>query len=551
MHVKGLVAATVLAGALLTSNTAGATEIRVQSTTDTVDANLVEGLLRPAYAKAQPGDTLNYIGVGTGKALDNGRAGLADVVITHAPSLEAQFVQQGYSFEPLGRAIFYSDYVVVGPKDDPAGVSAAAPHDAAAAYEKIAAAGPAGNAYFISRGDNSGTNVQEQIIWGLTNGIPRKKGFGSGTATDRFEPSNGGNGDTDYPAWYKVQTGGQSANLQRTDACAAAAGASKCYTMVDRGTFNRNVDAGTVTRLKIVSDKNAPGTRGGENLLVNPFSAYVVNPDKIGTTPKPDTVAGTRFLDFLTSPEFQAAIDGFPSASDPAFRSDAFPKVDGTPPTVGVQGTAVPLALTVSDKLPGGGAVAGIPVQLQQSVAGAPFTDVGAPVGTDAAGKVGFLPTLGATTTYRVSLPRYLKFSPNVQTLGVVAATPPAVAPTPPVLPGPKPPSADKKKPRSTKVKLTAKRLSVVVSERATIKVTITKKTTRRKGSKRITRYVTVKRLTLRAKRSGRTGRSFKRLSAGTYRITLRTTDAAGNVQTRKLTFKVKKAARKPAKRAS
>src|ERR687885_680887 len=83
-----------MAGALMvlagwSAGAAAADTIRVQSTTDTVDAGLVDGLLRPAYAQAQPGDTLAYTAVGTGRALGNPRAGLADVGITHAPSLRA------------------------------------------------------------------------------------------------------------------------------------------------------------------------------------------------------------------------------------------------------------------------------------------------------------------------------------------------------------------------------------------------------------------------------------------------------------------------------
>jgi tungstate transport system substrate-binding protein len=146
---------------------ATADQIRVRSTTDTVDAGLLDGLLRDAFMQAQPGDTLQYTAVGTGKALDDARAGLADVVITHAPSLEAQFVSDGFSLG-LGRQIFYSDYVIVGPTDDPAGVAAAHPHDAIGAFEDIATAGDANpnTVRFDSRGENSGTNVQEQLMWG-------------------------------------------------------------------------------------------------------------------------------------------------------------------------------------------------------------------------------------------------------------------------------------------------------------------------------------------------------------------------------------------------
>ena len=107
--------------------------------------------------------------VGTGAALNNAKAGLADVVVTHAPLLEKDFVNAGYSKEPLGRAIFYNDYVIVGPTSDPAGVlSGGGEHDAVKALQLIAAYGAGHtNATFVSRNDASGTNVQEQILWGM------------------------------------------------------------------------------------------------------------------------------------------------------------------------------------------------------------------------------------------------------------------------------------------------------------------------------------------------------------------------------------------------
>src|SRR4029079_4007489 len=207
---------------------AAADTIRVQSTTDTVDAGLLDGLLRDAYAQAQPGDTLAYTAVGTGRALDNARAGLADVVITHAPSLEAQFVADGFAADPFGRQIFYSDYVLVGPRSDPAGVSAAHAHDAVGALADIAAAGQNGSASFVSRGDNSGTNVQEQIMWGLTSAVTKQTASNAAGDATRSEPGSGGN----VPSWYVRTQKGQAANLQEADVCPSSTYPNgNCYTM--------------------------------------------------------------------------------------------------------------------------------------------------------------------------------------------------------------------------------------------------------------------------------------------------------------------------------
>ena len=84
-------------------------------------------------------------------------AGTASALLVHAASLENQFVASGYSAEPFGRAIFYGDYVLLGPTSDPAGVMKSAPHDIVSAFEAIAAAGVAGKADFVSRANTSGT----------------------------------------------------------------------------------------------------------------------------------------------------------------------------------------------------------------------------------------------------------------------------------------------------------------------------------------------------------------------------------------------------------
>src|SRR6201999_1148532 len=118
------------------------------------DAGLLQDVIEPGFAAAYPQYELKYIAVGTGQAIANAKAGQGDGLMVHAPSQEKPFVEEGYSLEPRGRAVFYSDYVIPGPLDDPAEVLMKAPHNAALAYELIAAAGEAGEANFVSRGDN-------------------------------------------------------------------------------------------------------------------------------------------------------------------------------------------------------------------------------------------------------------------------------------------------------------------------------------------------------------------------------------------------------------
>src|SRR5690349_3258411 len=89
---------------------AHASDVIVQGTTDVRDAGLLDDVIIPGFQKAYPQYTLKYVAVGTGQALTNAEAGQGDAVLTHAPTQEQDFVSAGYSAEPSGRAIFYSDY---------------------------------------------------------------------------------------------------------------------------------------------------------------------------------------------------------------------------------------------------------------------------------------------------------------------------------------------------------------------------------------------------------------------------------------------------------
>src|SRR3954463_1155692 len=177
-----------LAVALAAAATAGAQQKRplvVQSTTSVRDSGVLDQLITPQFEKRFPQYDLRFVAVGTGQAITNARAGQGDVLIGHSPALEQQFVRDGFSYEPVGRTVMWNDFVIVGPASDPAGILRAARNDAVGAFQAIAAAGAAGRANFVSRGDNSGTNTKEKDIWGL-----------SRVAHDaRNEPAGS-------PAWY-------------------------------------------------------------------------------------------------------------------------------------------------------------------------------------------------------------------------------------------------------------------------------------------------------------------------------------------------------------
>jgi ABC-type tungstate transport system permease subunit len=422
-----IVAAGILLGLALPTAALGATQIVVQGTTDTRDAGLVDDVIVPGFQKAYPQYTLQYIAVGTGQALTNAKAGQGDAVMTHAPSLEADFVAQGYSYEPVGRAVMYSDYVMAAHDADPAAVAAGARHDAVRALELIATAGLAGNAVFVSRGDNSGTNVQEQIIWGLTSGVPLHP---VGTAgSGRMEPDGNGDGTgTDVPAWYKKAGVGQAATLKVAEQCNfAPAPATACYDLTDRGTFHRQISTGAVAGMKIVSDENDPNARGGTTLLLNPFSVYAVNPEKV---PSVKLQGALAFLDYMTSPEFQSRLNSFPNAQQQAFFPDAFPLIAPTKrlPRSIRAGRRVTFAGTMTNQLPASPTLAGAPlaIDLSLGISSSPFGPLSAgcktlrrgKTGADGAYRLTAAPTRNGAL--RVRTPRMGSLSPTTLTLGNV-----------------------------------------------------------------------------------------------------------------------------------
>ena len=129
--------------------------IVVASTTSTQDSGLFEYLL-PLY-KQKTGVTVKVVSQGTGQALDTGRRGDADVVFVHAKSAEEKFLAEGEGVKRL--PVMYNDFVLIGPKSDPAGIKGM--KDVGQALKTIMAK----QAAFISRGDRSGTHVAELALW--------------------------------------------------------------------------------------------------------------------------------------------------------------------------------------------------------------------------------------------------------------------------------------------------------------------------------------------------------------------------------------------------
>ncbi len=394
--------------ACLPAASAHAVVLTVYGTTDVTDSGLLSDVITPGFAAFDPADSFTYKAEGTGAALNDAKvaANHVDAVLVHSASSEAAWVNLGFSAEPLGRAIFFNDYVIVGPKTDPAGVLANFPHDAVGAYQAIGAAGIAGHATFVSRNDASGTNTAEQAIWAQTApGTPPKTVISAGH--DVPAVTDGGA----IPAWYTETGLGQGDNLDATNNCVNTAGGDPgfpnggCYTMVDRGTYLKEQSLGHTNNLEIVSQNNSPTALGGASELTNPFHAYIVSTST-------NKAVAEKFLNYLTSPGFQQALLNYPGNGQVSVFPDAFPEVTASSiPTHAAAGATVPITATLAYAPPIPTGIAGMPVQLQESPTGAAgsFTNVGAPQTTDATGSVTFSPAMPDTTTvFRLHTDRFI-----------------------------------------------------------------------------------------------------------------------------------------------
>jgi tungstate transport system substrate-binding protein len=363
-----------------TSHADTSSTITVVGTSDVFDSDLIQNVIKPDFEAANPQYTLNYVSLGTGAAITYAESGTASALLVHAASLENQFVAPltgtTFSDEQFGRAIFYGDYVLLGPASDPAGVmSGTSPsHDIVTAFQKIATAGAGGTADFVSRANTSGTSVEEHAIWALTSGVPNlcdiaagPNGGGKVPSTATGPCSGGTVGTIPAPAWYH-QTGlTQGPNVVAADACDFGHG-NDCYTLTDRATFQFLQSEGALSNLQVVTNHNAASAVGGANLLVNSFHAYAVNPAAF-TSPNvhinlPGAIA---FLNWLTSPGGQAEIGAY-QANDPggaSFIPDAAPAITASKlPTTVKSGAKLTVKGTLRNVVPGTPPLIAVPITL-------------------------------------------------------------------------------------------------------------------------------------------------------------------------------------------
>jgi len=270
MHTRRVLLAAALAAGLCAPALAQEKSIVVASTTSTQDSGLFEYLL-PIFKQAT-GITVKVIAQGTGQALDTGRRGDADVVFVHAKPAEEKFLAEGWSTKRY--PVMYNDFILVGPKSDPAGVSGT--KDIVAALKAIAAK----QAPFVSRGDRSGTNQAELALW-------KEAGVDIATAKG---------------PWYRDIGQGMGAALN-------TAGAMGAYTISDRGTWIHFKNKGDLV-ISVEGDKR----------LFNQYGVMLVNPAK---HPNVKKELGQTFIDWLVSPTGQKAIAGYKIDGQQLFFPDA------------------------------------------------------------------------------------------------------------------------------------------------------------------------------------------------------------------------------------
>ncbi len=247
-------------------------KLMIASTTSTQNSGLFDVLI-PAFEKAaRSGPRVEVIAVGTGQAMRIAKKGEADLLFVHDPFREDKFVAEGYGVNR--RLVMHNDFVILGPRTDPARIRGHA--SAIDAFELIAEKG----ATFVSRGDDSGTNVKELDIWDDAGIIPKGKG------------------------WY-IEAGAKMGDAL------LIADARKAYILSDRGTF---LNYESRIQLKVLVE--------GDSLLRNQYSVIAVSPAKF---PRVNYIGAMEFIAFVTSPAGQAVIARYRKHGVSLFIPDAVP----------------------------------------------------------------------------------------------------------------------------------------------------------------------------------------------------------------------------------
>ena len=278
---SGLKTLIVSAGLLGAAAALAQSSIVIASTTSTEQSGLFSHLL-PEFKKATNID-VKVVALGTGQAIDMARRGDADVLFVHDKVAEEKFVADGFSAKR--QEVMYNDFVLIGPKADPAGTKGS---DIVAALKKVAT----GNAPFVSRGDKSGTHAAELRFWKMTGTDANATGSGQAAPADASSRGTG----------YKECGCGMGPALNM-------ASASGAYVLADRATwlnFKNRADLAILVE--------------GDKRLFNQYGVMLVSAAK---HPQVKTAEGQKFVDWVTGAAGQAAIASYKIGGEQLFFPNA------------------------------------------------------------------------------------------------------------------------------------------------------------------------------------------------------------------------------------
>lgn len=256
--MKGILSALFIVLAMAPGSSAEQTRIKCASTTSTQNSGLLDHLL-PMF-EAKTGIKVDVIAVGTGAAIELGKRGDADFVLVHAKELELKAVDEGYFINR--HDVMYNDFIIVGPKNDPAKLKGL--KFAADAFKKISDSA----SIFISRGDNSGTHIKELAVWKLAAIDPKGK-----------------------PNYLEVGQG-----MEKT---LRIANEKQAYALTDRGTWLAVKDKDKLDLMLVFE---------GDPAIFNQYGVMAVNPEKQKHVKYKEAM---QFIDWIISEEGQAAIAAF------------------------------------------------------------------------------------------------------------------------------------------------------------------------------------------------------------------------------------------------
>jgi tungstate transport system substrate-binding protein len=270
LYLRLLIASAMLAGLFVGPTGAAERFITVASTTSTENSGLFDAIL-PRFQQ-ESGIAVRVVSLGTGQAIKAAERGDADVLFVHHKPSEEQFVAAGFGVQR--HDVMYNDFVIVGPRADPAGIRGMT--DASAALTQVATR----QAVFVSRGDDSGTHKLEMSLWQAA-GVNPAAASGS---------------------WYREVGAGMGATLN-------TASAMDGYTLTDRATWLSFKNTGELALLV-----------EGDTRLFNQYGVILVNPAKHGHVKATD---GQAFIDWLLSDHGQQAIAAFRIAGAQVFFPNA------------------------------------------------------------------------------------------------------------------------------------------------------------------------------------------------------------------------------------